>query len=183
MRSLRIGIDVDEVVASLHQPWIEAYNRTYNDRMTVEDITDWDIQHLVKPECGSKIFDLLGPHMYEQDLVQPIPGANLTIKALRRLGHRISYVTSCTAGTMQAKIGWLFRHGFLVADTDVFLPGKDKSNAPVDVLIDDGWHNVQSFNGPAILVNRPHNRSALYLARISHLVDFISKGYLELLSR
>jgi len=171
---MRIGLDVDEVLLQLHALWISLYNHDYNDAMTVEDIVHWDIHELVKPECGNKIFNYLQPFMYEKDLIQPYPMARWAVDELRRLGHHIAFVTSCGPNNEMAesKEAYLRRHGFM-RRWDLFIPGSDKSNAPVDVLVDDHIKNVESFKGQAVLVTRPHNiREQTRRLRVHSLAEY-----------
>ena len=107
-----IGVDVDEVVADLLGTWISKYNTAWNDQLLVEQITDWDTTLFVKPECGSKIYDILcEPDLYED--VKPIAGALVEIEALRSKGHKVVYATSCVRCMIDQKMDWLVRHGFI----------------------------------------------------------------------
>lgn len=169
---LRIGLDVDEVIAQLHQPWLDAYNEDYDDVMRVSDIDRWELDEIVKPECGKRIFSYLTGAMYDEDLVKPYPDALGSINILRSLGHSIAFVTSCVNDTAAPKAAWLERHDFLQYG-DAYLPGRDKSRAPVDILVDDHVVNVNSFTGMAFLVNRPHNlTSYTFRTRVSGLAEF-----------
>jgi 5'-nucleotidase len=166
--SLRIGIDVDEVVADLHTAWLDRYNLLYDDAVTPADILSWEIEKYVS--CGKKIFNLLTPDIYRE--VKPIAGAFTACEQYRRLGS-VFFVTTCPdLGHETAKFQWLVDHGFLAPDEGFrFIPTKGtKADAPVDVLIDDKPENVNEFPGWALLVNRPHNRaSATHRMRIGHL--------------
>lgn len=173
---LRIGIDVDEVVAQLHQPWLDRYNQDFNDTLTPDDMPDWDIDRLVKPECGATIFKYLTPDLYDSDAVKPYPGTLQAVTDILAMGHAVVFVSHCGANneTAYAKGKWLCRNGFTGEGT-TFLPGPDKSNAPCDILIDDAIHNVKSFlTGWPILHTRPHNKRYQWLGkRIRHLDDIL----------
>lgn len=172
---MRIGLDVDEVLLRLHEAWLRLYNEDYHDSMTVEDIVHWDIHELVKPECGRKIFNYLTPSLYALDIVKPYPEALPAVEKIRALGHDIAFVTSCGPNNedAEAKEDYLVRHGFLKVG-DRFIPGRDKSRAPVDILVDDHIKNVESFTGPAaVLVTRPHNiRFTTRVPRVESLAEF-----------
>jgi 5'-nucleotidase len=174
---MRVGLDVDEVLLRLHELWISLYNEDYDDSLTVDDIVHWDIHEIVKPECGIKIFNYLQPWMYEKDLIQPYPLARMAVGQIRQHGHSIAFVTSCGPNNEMAesKEAYLRRHGFMKRG-DLFIPGSDKSNAPVDVLVDDHIKNVETFNGPAVLVNRPHNiRFETQRLRVDSLAEFAAR--------
>lgn len=157
---LVILVDVDGVVADLCSEWLAMYNKDYDDSVTPHDITRWATHEFVKPECGDKIYNYLWlDELY--DNVKPIAGSQEGVAQLRAMGHRVVFLTS---GIQPAKIRWLHRHGFLTAEMwqqekDVII-AHDKSLIRGDVLIDDGPHNFEGFNGIRILFNQPWNQGA-----------------------
>jgi 5'(3')-deoxyribonucleotidase len=159
MNSLAIGVDVDDVCADLLGEWLRRYNVKYSDKLLPEDLTKWELEEQVKPECGSKIFSILTePDLYNH--VLPIPGARAGVDYLRSLG-RVVFVT---AGAFNggAKFAWLKRWGFLPSDghheSKDFVCAYDKNLIRLDALIDDRVSNVESFPGLGLLMTRPHNR-------------------------
>ncbi len=176
---MRVGLDVDEVVARLHEAWLDDYNALYNDRMTVDEFTSWDIHKLVKLACGEKIFALLTPGLYHR--VLPYIGGIGAVSTLRRMGHEVFFVSTCGKkgddhAQAYAKQAWLLKWGFLTEGQGLhsghLIPCKDKRNAPVDVLVDDYINNVESFRGWSVLMNRPHNAGIkTNKTRINHLSD------------
>ncbi len=59
MKKKRIAIDLDDTLNNLCDSWLAPYNRDYNDNLTRKDLIKWEINELVKPECGIKIYDYL----------------------------------------------------------------------------------------------------------------------------
>jgi 5'(3')-deoxyribonucleotidase len=152
--------DVDGVVADLGAEWVRRYNERWDDSLTQDDITGWGIEKYVKPECGKKIFDILHePGLYLD--VPDIVGAVEGVKALRKAGHRVVFVTSCVDGSIDQKVDWLRRHGLLkqkyVAGKD-FIAANDKSLIRGDMLIDDAPHNLENFDGIRVLFDAHHNQ-------------------------
>src|SRR5512137_1810696 len=97
-----IAMDVDDVCAMLSETWVAKYNKDWNDNLKVNEITEWAIEKFVKPECGKRIFSYLdNPKLY--DSVQPVEGARKGIKALRSMGYRVVFVTSCPIVTSARK--------------------------------------------------------------------------------
>lgn len=154
---MKILIDCDDVIWDLITPWLEKYNHTYNDTLTVSQITDWDITKFVKPECGRKIYNLLDNYIY--DSVIEIPHAKETIDWLRTKGHNIFFVTS---GFHFRKAAFLVKHGFslakhtLYADDIIFC--RDKSMINGDAIIDDRMKNLTGHR-IKLLYQRPWNKS------------------------
>lgn len=157
----KIGVDVDGVVADLYTEWLGRYNRDYDDKLTVDDLTVWGIHTLVKPECGTKIFDYLAhPDLYEK--IEPIGGARSAVYYIRQNGDRPIFVTSNLRGMTDQKWDWLVRHGFIKEGhyCDDLVVCHDKSLINVDILIDDSYDNVKHFGGMGILFgDYPHSRN------------------------
>jgi 5'-nucleotidase len=160
-----IGIDVDQVLANLHDPWVEwgnaKFGTSHKEFTHWDDPTDW---------WGKAGLGFLRPHIYSTDIVLPIPGALRAVNAVRDMGLDILFVTSCNRDyeIEAAKKTWLSRHGFLKSDSE-FLPRVNKSNAPADVLVDDGIHNVTTFKGQGVLVDGSHNINETWNPRIKHI--------------
>lgn len=168
----RLGIDVDEVVARLHEPWIRWCNRVFGSKLDpAAGFPTWDFPVEL---FGKDVYDFLHPLIYDCDVVQPYFAAKTVVDILRASGHPVAWVTSCVNRTDVAKLRWLKSHGFFQPG-DLWVPGSDKSKAPVDVLIDDGLHNVESFPGRSILVRRPHNEMGKWSGeQISELAELPS---------
>lgn len=155
-----IGIDVDEVVADLHTPWVTRYNEAYGDNLWAFD--RWDVENQVKPECGKKIFEFLTPGLY--DVVQPISHALLAVKALiSKPEVEVMFVSSCfTPALADRKVRWLEDHGFSHPKTS-FVASSQKAEVPgLSILVDDYVENCHAFRKTgrrAVLVARPHNRN------------------------
>src|SRR5690625_2202655 len=63
--NVTILCDVDGVVADLLTEWVRRYNAKYDDDLSPEDITEWEMHRNVKPECGTDIHNFLRmPNLY-----------------------------------------------------------------------------------------------------------------------
>lgn len=158
----RILVDVDSVVADLIPAWLYLYNKDYNDNLTREQITEWDMTKFVKPECGNQIYDYL--HLEDlYNIVNPIDGAISSIHWLRQHEYDIRFLTS---GVQPAKILWLGKQGLLLSEHFLFSPdvivAHDKSIIKGDILIDDNIKNCESFSGKSILFAQPWNKTSSY---------------------
>lgn len=62
-----VFVDVDSVVCEIVPPWLAAYNRDYDDALSVDTIRSYDLVDVVKPACGTKIYtDYLGAWLYDR---------------------------------------------------------------------------------------------------------------------
>ena len=52
-----VAVDIDDVIISLVPTWLHLYNKDYKDNLSKNDITDWQIDKFVKPECGINIYN------------------------------------------------------------------------------------------------------------------------------
>lgn len=167
---------MDDTIADMTTPWIVWINRIFGTSFNPRDgFPVWRFdKHPAFAMVGGRAFDFVSPYSYDKDIIAPFPGALEAVDTLRLLGYPIRFVTSCINGTQAAKLQWLKRHGFIVDETE-FLPLSDKSEAPVHILVDDGFHNVEAFRrGLAILVNRAHNKNEHWHGlRINHVSELI----------
>lgn len=182
MRPLTLAVDVDEVCAGLLGEWLRRYNVDYDDNLTTDEATEWDMTKVVKPECGQDIYRFLTPDIY--DHVLPISGARQAVYELLAMGHRVVYVTaSRELYSAIAKRAWLLRWGFL-SPANVqrdFIPANDKSLIRADMLFDDRFENVASFPGCGVLISQPHNAKAPAwhrLPSLAHAPAFV-KAHLQ----
>jgi 5'(3')-deoxyribonucleotidase len=153
-----IAVDIDDVCAQLLPHWISRYNADYNDTLTEDNMTCWEIETLVKADCGMKIFKYLSePDFY--DGVLPVEGAAEGVHKLREMGHRVIFATSAHIYHGGKKFDWLVKHGFFGGKPSHkdYVEVRDKSLIRADVLIDDYMGNIEAFVGFGILMNRPHN--------------------------
>src|SRR6476469_9919288 len=78
--SVIIALDVDDVVADLHPAWVEAINRAYGTKWTVEDMQEWDF-YKAWGLTDSQVYAVLTPELYGK--VKPCEGALEVVEALR----------------------------------------------------------------------------------------------------
>jgi 5'-nucleotidase len=162
---LLINIDVDDTIADLKTEWLRRYNNDYNDSLTPSMINAWDLDHLVKPECGEKIYDYLNaPDLYEG--VRPIAGALYTVQAMRKAGHEITFVTANTRGMCDQKWQWLVDHKFIrkgrgwpkdviICNAKYKIEGHLFIDDKAEAIID--W--VSKRKAKAIILDYPWNRA------------------------
>ncbi len=166
-----VSVDVDDPTAMLIETWLDAYNKDWNDDLTKQEITDWDLARFVRPECGKKIYDYLkNPHLY--DNVMPTPMSQDGIKELRAMNLRPVFVTSSTIEQSGRKYQWLGDYGYIQKLSD-YVEMSDKSLIRASVMIDDGFHNITAFNGIGALYNEPWNAKETWDIRVNNWVEFV----------
>lgn len=167
-------VDVDGVLCDIYTPWLSIYNTQYSDNITLEDIAQWDLAKIVKPECGNKIYDILREHqerIYNHS--HAVKGSLEGVRALRALGYEVKF---CTSGVMPAKVRWLANSGFLLDPeeqtwTSEVIITTDKSIVK-GTLIDDGQHNIRDSGD--IIFDQPWNRDRINCCRAKSWEDAVS---------
>ncbi len=178
-----IAIDIDSTLADLTTEWLRCYNQDYGDHLSTGDLKAWSIHTIVKPECGEKIYDYLKDRTFYEP-VQPYPGTLEVVRWLRERGHRVIFVTSTPPEGAGCKLFWLRKHGFLPEGhvAPDYYECYDKSLIRADLLIDDGYHNVEKFPGSSILFTQPWNEiyewkhRAANWQEVRERVDLIEAG-------
>jgi len=156
-RKFTIGVDVDGVVANLLPAWVGRYNDEWNDTLDYQRIDEWDMIPFVKPECAKLIYRYIAdPSLYDE--VKPIYYSREGVKELRRLGHRVVFVTATPVGCNGRKFQWLREWGFEPTLKD-YIEAEDKSLIATDFLVDDRDLNVTIARGEGLIFDAPYNRN------------------------
>lgn len=172
-------VDVDDVTADLMNNWLKIYNEEYDDSIKKEQIEDWKVHEFLKPSCGMKFYNYLTKKLYKD--ISPIEGALEGVKELRKYAHVI-FVTSFIPKTAGIKYEWLVKHQFLDNSRD-YIETYSKGLIKADIMIDDAWHNIQSFEGHLpILLTQPWNEKYDHYFRANNwkeVIDLVKAYYPE----
>ena len=155
-----IGIDLDDVCNELCKKWmLEDYNKEYNDTLQLSDMTGWDVEAYIKPECGKKIYEILLRPGYFFDL-SPKEYAQEITKDLSKY-YDLFVVTAYHPKTVMDKVAWIEKY-FPHINSKQIIFCNNKGLIKTDYLIDDGGHNIMDYynNGGLnpIVFDRPWNR-------------------------
>jgi len=165
-----IGIDIDDTILNLLDPWIKSYNKDYKDNLKREDITDWEFAQFVKEEAKFDIYSyIMQPDIFEN--AEPICGARGAIDHLKSLGHRIIYITANNPNNI--KQFWLGENDFWNGEEN-FVLAYDKSLITTDFLVDDRYDNILNCQGIGILFNQNHNKKYDWDLRANDWLDAVN---------
>lgn len=150
-----VCFDLDGVVADLVSKWLAHYNRDWADNLTPADITAWEWDRFVKPECGKRIYHYLSRPGFFADLA-PLPGA---IDGLRQLHERAEIVvlSASPQNALRDKWRWVEKHVPFLKRRNIILTYR-KDLVRADVHIDDAPKNLTRFAGIRALFDYPYNR-------------------------
>jgi len=149
----KIGIDLDSTLNNLETVWIERYNQDYNDSLKEWD--NWELDKVIKPECGKKIFEYLREpgFFYNLDIKKD---AKEVVDFLSK-HFELYIVTAYIPETCLDKANWIKKHKLAIDEKNVIFIN-NKGLLELDYLIDDGPHNFKDFKGKGVLLDMAYNR-------------------------
>jgi 5'(3')-deoxyribonucleotidase len=138
---VRLGIDLDGVVADFNTGWMKRYNAEFGATLRPEDITTWDAMvDLAHFTSVDEFWDWArndgGPGLFRQLPVYPE-----ALGSLDRLSrnHAIVIITTKPPWAAPETFAWIADHR--IPTTEVHITG-DKWLVECDVYLDDGPHNL-----------------------------------------
>ncbi|WP_407632936.1 5' nucleotidase, NT5C type [Bacillus velezensis] len=150
-----IAIDMDQVLADLLSDWV-AYINAYDDPfLKDEDILCWDISKYSNTQ--NNVYRHLDYDLFRN--LNVIEGSQRVVKELTKK-YEVYVVTTATnhPESLKAKLEWLTKYFPFIPPSNVVLCG-NKNIIKADIMIDDGIHNLETFEGMKILFDAPHNRN------------------------
>lgn len=169
MKQTLIGLDVDDLVANLVDPWLHLSNCEYGENITQKDIKSWAISEYVK--CGQDIYKYLkDPTLY--DIVEPVEGAKWGIECLRAIGFNIVFITAATPEQSGRKYEWLCDYE-MIKHRKEYVEALDKSLIKTDYLIDDNPEHVINASGQGIVFTKEWNKTLTGYPRMNSWQDIV----------
>jgi hypothetical protein len=155
---MRLGIDLDGVVADFSKGWIDLYNREFGTDLRVEQVDTWDgitsITHFEEMRDFWKwSSDLDGRTLFWH--LEPFPGAVQALHDLDREGHEIVIVTMKPSFAIDDTHDWVAAQGIPASEIHIL---EDKWRIDCDVYLDDGPHVL-----PGLVANRPDRTVCRYV--------------------
>ncbi len=142
---LRLGIDLDGVVADFNLGWTDRYNAEFGTDLHPDDVVEWDAPTGLTHFDGMSEFwnwaRSAGHGKSIFRILEPYPGA---VEALHDLAgrHQIVIVTTKPAFAVSDTHEWLAEHDIPHAEIHIV---EDKATVACDVYLDDADHNLESL--------------------------------------
>ena len=137
---MRLGIDLDGVVANFTQGWMNFYNRDFGTSYVFEDSQNWgdlvDLTHFKDMgEFWEWSSDLDGHSVFWH--LDPFPDAVEALRGLVDAGHEVIILTVKPDFAVEDTYDWIERHRIPVAEIHIL---EEKWRIECDVYLDDGPH-------------------------------------------
>lgn len=151
--------DMDGVVADLMTPLLARYNKEFDDSLTQECLTAWNVEQFCKPSARGRVSQLFNEEgMFYSAPV--IPGAQEGILLMQELGFDVFFCTTPPVRSrfaVKEKAKWVDKH-FPGVGAKKIIYTHHKGMVRGAALIDDKPENFNGFMGVRILFSQPWNK-------------------------
>lgn len=163
---MRIGVDIDGVLADSLPLWINELNRFFNKNKRLEEIHLYDICQTYEITTGELHNFLARKGKYLMSKPLPVIGASHYLSRIKQY-HDIYIVTARDELYRRETRGWLKKHG-LPYDELLLLGSHEKKEAclekKLNLLVEDTLEigiKVSAAGVPVFLMDAPYNQGAL----------------------
>jgi 5'(3')-deoxyribonucleotidase/uncharacterized protein with PQ loop repeat len=164
-RRLRIGIDMDEVMADALSEHLRRYNAAFGTCLTAEDTTGRHLEQCIPADRRAAAEAMFDAAFFED--LDVMPDCQEVVAELAGR-HDVFIVTAAmdVPCSFDAKYRWLRRHFPFIPQSHYVFCG-DKTIVDADYLIDDRPRHLHKFKGRGLLFSAPHNARETQFRRVS----------------
>lgn len=156
VKKLQLAIDADDVLVDFSGSLVRKYNKKYGKSVTMEQlITNWDLNTNV--EEGEDLYEIMNKEGMFRDL-EAFPDVIDGLNKLVEDGHEVIISTAGNRSAFEDKYA-NFKKLFPMIPEEQILMIKRKDLLHLDVMVDDGPHNIVASNCKVkIIMDKPWNR-------------------------
>jgi 5'(3')-deoxyribonucleotidase len=140
---LRLGIDLDGVVADFNAGWMQRYNREFDAQLDPSQVVMWDgLQRLT--HFGSMEDFWSWAQLGTSSIFRDLPLFDGAVETMSELGreHRIVIVSSKFDWAIPDTLAWMSEHRVPAREIHFVW---DKTSVPCDVYLEDAPHNLDAL--------------------------------------
>lgn len=175
---MRLGIDLDGVVANFNKGWIDFYNRQFGTSLDVSQVDAWDVipqlthfQHM--GEFWEWAENLNGSSLFRH--LDTFPDAVPALEKLAADGHEIIIVTTKPEFAIDDTHAWIEEKNIPTSEVHI-VSRKDRVEA--DVFLDDAPHQLYQLRRhrpDAVVVRfaRPWNHEIPGVETVESWAEFL----------
>ena len=155
---MKLGIDFDGVMNNMLETWVEWLNKEHGTHVKVEDVTEWELAKQFPYLTKSELFKPLNtPEFWDEVTIKH--EAPEVVEKLIAEGHEVYVITSTHYKILPYKFKRsLFAH-FPYLTKENLIVTYNKALINVDLLLDDGVHNLKDFRGVKVVFDATYNRA------------------------
>lgn len=169
---LNVYVDCDDVLLDLLGPMVKVLNLAFKTEILIQEVQEWDtLGQLFGERAVGLAFRKLVP------LLEPKGDALAAFKILCSKPELNVHILTAVSGEAQTDRRLSIQKWLPWFPIEKLIFERDKSKYSGGLLIDDGLHNILSYDGLRMIVDMPHNRKQiddLRVARISSLEEALS---------
>lgn len=157
----RIWIDQDGILYDLHTSLCTAHNKDYpQHELRSEHVTGWDTQKIYTDAgCLADIYSYFDHvELWRDGKIIDTSKEVINHWHTQDIADLGIITTASNAMSMPYKVEWLQEHFPYIEDILVNYKTHVKHLLRGDILIDDGLHNLEHWQGIGILYNQPWNK-------------------------
>ncbi len=150
---MRLGIDLDGVVADFNAGWIDLHREEFGSDLHPDMVTTWDGLHELGGFADMGAFWRWARGSRDRPSIfrhlEPYPDAVDTLRQLDRAGHDVVIITTKPRWARRDTLRWLADHDLPTGEIHIT---SQKHRVACDVYLDDSPHVV-----PTLVSRRPES--------------------------
>jgi 5'(3')-deoxyribonucleotidase len=157
---VRVAVDLDNVINNLSAMWAKWLADTMDPNFSISKWTEWDVEKCLTNhnKDSKRVYDYLfmAGSFAKCDMQ---PGAKTAIYWMLDAGFEVCIASASHPNVVAEKWAWIEKHLPRLTYKQ-YVPIYNKARLDVDCLIDDGPHNIKTFEGQLpILFDAPWNHA------------------------